>query len=202
MGEKKEENSEKEEKEKEQKESSLAFLGSLCEQRLQTVVQTCTPIWLVRRWIKNASCEIDAEDALHVFAIEDRRMRMLIEELIRDRIGDERLSELQDSADALRLAKKQRLSKALGWFTSPNGIIWHVSPSGTVRGLNQDGSRIRDRIEVPKEDGKGIQLGPFILDEEKTCACLHWTHKDESQRVMVWSKDQTLQTRMQLGLSW
>lgn len=178
--------------------TGMERLGELCDQPLNVVVQTSTPIWLIRRWIKTSKQELEPADAFQVFSILDRRMRSLVEELVRDRVGDERFSALQDSSEAICLEKKTRLTKVLGWFASQNGILWHISSSGRVRGLNKDGSRIRDRVQV--EDGE-LRIGPFALDETRTCACLHWVRKEDTQQSMTWtwSKDQSLQTRMQFG---
>lgn len=172
-------------------------LGTLCEQPLRTVVQTRTPLRMVRRWMRGASAAIEAEDILQVLGIEDLGVRMSVEEMLRRRVGDGRFEGLRDGADQLRLARKRRLSKALGFFSSHHGVVWHVLPSGAVRGLHSDGTKIRDRLEVTPEDA--IKIGVFLLDETRHCSCIHWLHQDDSERAWVWAQDTTLATRIRLG---
>lgn len=175
-------------------------LGPLCEQDLRTVVQTSTPIALVKRWMKTAKAsvaDLGVQDMFMVRDIEDLRARMLVEELVRKKMGNAKFEELIGEVEKLRLAKQQRLTKALGFFSSANGIVWHVHGNGAVQGLHQDGNRIRDRVEISSDDK--ISIGPFALDESKTCSCIHWLRKDDPSKAWVWSRDLTLRSRIRLG---
>lgn len=174
-------------------------LGLLLEQPLRTVVQTTTPVAMVKRWARGSTHDVAVEDVLQVQEIEDPRVRMLVEEFAREKVGEERFERLLDEAHTRSEARKLRLTKALGHFTTQNGCVWHITTSGAVRGLHPDGSRIRDKVEVSAENG--VQIGPFRLDEARTCSCIHWMRKDDptGQQSWVWQQDQTLQTHVRLG---
>eukprot|EP00929_Paragymnodinium_shiwhaense_P108054 TRINITY_DN74388_c0_g1_i1.p1 TRINITY_DN74388_c0_g1~~TRINITY_DN74388_c0_g1_i1.p1 ORF type:complete len:969 (-),score=164.79 TRINITY_DN74388_c0_g1_i1:153-3011(-) len=180
--------------------NSAERLGEFGEQRLRTIVQTCTPLWLLRRWMKAVQHDIDGEDAYQVFAIEDRRVRAVVQELMRERVGDERFAKLQDECESKRSQKKARLKKALGYFATGNGVVWHVGPNGQVRGLHADGSRVRDNVDISADNR--LRIGPFALDEKKTCSCIHWDRVDDPTKSWTWSRDETLQTRIRLGSRW
>merc|ERR1719471_249211 len=107
---------------------------------------------MMKRWFKIDSPQVCAQDIRQLREIDDSRMRTLLEELTRDKLGDVTYDKLLDEAEALEAAKRTRLSKALGLFCTQNGIIWRVMPSGSVHGLHTDGSRLRDRIEVTEDD--------------------------------------------------
>eukprot|EP00930_Biecheleria_cincta_P022165 TRINITY_DN16224_c0_g1_i3.p1 TRINITY_DN16224_c0_g1~~TRINITY_DN16224_c0_g1_i3.p1 ORF type:complete len:995 (+),score=195.26 TRINITY_DN16224_c0_g1_i3:104-3088(+) len=171
-------------------------LGGLTEQSLKILVKAQTPVILLRRWMKQAPTPLTAEDILEVREMDNQRARMLLEDLALRRLGDERFAELLDRAEALTDKFKTRIKKARGYFQSQNGIIWYVTPDGEVRGVNPDGGRIRDRVQVTPEDT--LQLGPFRLDEDKTCSCIHWLRKDDAEKSWTWSRDQTLRTRVRL----
>mmetsp|Transcript_81797 Transcript_81797/g.210697 ORF Transcript_81797/g.210697 Transcript_81797/m.210697 type:complete len:972 (-) Transcript_81797:148-3063(-) len=175
-------------------------LGPLCDQNLHSVVQTMTPIYLVKRWMRRSAKaeDLGVQDMLQVREMDDIRARMLIEELIRKRVGDETYEALINQVQELKDAKTKRLTKALGYFSSQNGIVWHVTPAGAVRGLHQDGSRIRDRVEV-SADNQRLSIGPFSLDESRTCSCIHWLRKEDPTKGWVWSRDLSLSTRVRLG---
>mmetsp|Transcript_884 Transcript_884/g.1021 ORF Transcript_884/g.1021 Transcript_884/m.1021 type:complete len:125 (+) Transcript_884:3-377(+) len=123
----------------------------------------------------------------------------MMEEMVRDKIGDEAFDVLLDGAQALAQKQRQRLGRALGFFSSQNGIIWHVSPQGYVHGLYSDGSRLRDRVELTDDDK--LQIGPFRLDETRTCSCIHWLRVDDPTKSWVWARDGTLRSRVRLGLA-
>merc|ERR1711879_807359 len=144
-------------------------------------------LWLVKRWMRGSKCEISAEDVHQLRDIDDPRVRMVIEEEVRKRTGEDQFEKLVDQAIELALSRKQRLSKALGFFSSQNGMVWHVTPKGGVRGLHPDGSKIRDRVEVGADDR--IHIGPFHLDESRTCSCIHWHRNDDPSKSWVWAKD-------------
>merc|ERR1711920_443460 len=97
----------------------------------------------------------------------------------------------------LAAAKQTRILKARGIFSTQNGIKWRVSPNGVVQGLLPDGNKIRDRINVTEDDE--IHIGPFRLGEAKTCSCIHWLRRDDPEKSLVWSRDQSLQTKVRLG---
>eukprot|EP00927_Polykrikos_kofoidii_P077093 TRINITY_DN74080_c0_g1_i1.p1 TRINITY_DN74080_c0_g1~~TRINITY_DN74080_c0_g1_i1.p1 ORF type:complete len:976 (-),score=178.05 TRINITY_DN74080_c0_g1_i1:254-3181(-) len=179
----------------------LVCLGELAEQKLQTVIECCgpVPLWLVRQWLRQSKGEIDAKDFQQVMAIGDPKMRSSILIWIRSRCGDERYSQLQDEAEEIRQKSKARLSKALGYFRSQNGIIWRIAPSGMVRGIRPDGAGISDNIDV-SDDGE-IRLGHYVLDKSKACACLHWNRKGDSPREWIWRPDRSLNTRVRLNLA-
>lgn len=179
--------------------------GSLMEQHLRTVVQTPTPVSMVRRWMKGTSREIELEDVLQVQDMSESRVRTKIEELARDKLGDESFNSLLDQAQARRDATRRRLGRALGVFCSQNGCLWRITPAGQVRGVHPDGSRIRDKIEAgPSKEHDNqdvVRIGPFRLDEKRTCSCLHWLKADDptGEKAWVWRKDDSLRTRVQLG---
>merc|ERR1719424_98570 len=106
-------------------------------------------------------------------------VRMTIEGLLRQRLGDARYEALLDETEAKAAKARERILKARGHFQSQNGIAWHVTPSGMVKGLHPDGSKIRDRVQTSEKDE--IRIGPFILDETKTCSCIHWIHEEDSE---------------------
>jgi len=176
---------------------SVKQLSGLLELPLRTIVQTRLPLLLLRRWIKRTTAEITVEDVSQIADIEETRIRMTIEELIRKRIGDTRYEELLDKTAAEAVGKKERISKARGYFNSQNGIVWHVNPQGTVRGMHPDGSKIRDRIFCSPENE--IRLGPFALDETRTCSCIHWIRKDDPEKAWAWGRDNTVDTRVRMG---
>merc|ERR1719310_470695 len=140
--------------------------------------------------MRTAKLDIDLEDASQVFSIEDRRVRLAVTELMRDRIGDAKFAKLQGACDEQKQQKKDRLKKALGFFNTGNGSIWHVGPSGAVRGVHADGSRVRDRVEITKQNK--LRIGPFVLDEQKTCSCIHWDRVDDPSKSWTWSRDHSL----------
>merc|ERR1712183_1093236 len=108
--------------------------------------------------------------------------------------SDNHFDELFEEATELAFKRKTRFNKALGFFSTQNNIVWHVTSSGGVRGLHPDGSRIRDRIEVG--DDEKIHIGPFHLDETRTCSCIHWHRTDDPSKSWVWAKDNSLRTRV------
>merc|ERR1711904_437377 len=123
---------------------------------------------------------------------------MTIEDLVRGKIGDERYEALLDETDAVIKKKASRITKARGYFQSGNGIHWHVNPQGNVRGLHPDGSKIRDKVYEKENE---LRLGPFFLDEGKTCSCIHWLRKEDPEKQWVWASDRTVNTRIKMG-SW
>jgi len=171
----------------------------LADQRLQVLVQTRTPLSLVRQWLRSCTGGVTAEDVQQVREVEDLRVRLVLQEVVREQLGDAGFEALYAEATAIAERRKQRLSKALGRFSSPNGIVWHVSPAGAVHGLHQDGSRLRDKVEVTPDDK--LQIGPFVLDETRTCSCIHWHRTDDHSKSWVWSQDKSLSTRVRLGLA-
>jgi hypothetical protein len=171
-------------------------LGGLTEQSLRVLVKAQTPVILLRRWMKQAPMELTAEDILEVREMDNQRARMLLEDLALRRLGDELFAELLDGAEALTNKFKTRIKKARGYFQSQNGIVWYVTPEGEVRGVNPDGGRIRDRVQVTPEDT--LQLGPFRLDETKTGNCIHWLRKDDVEKSWTWSRDHSLRSRVRL----
>jgi len=180
-------------------------LGALLDQSLRVVVQTTTPVNMVKRWMKGTSHEIGFEDLVQVQEIAESRVRMRVEELARDKLGDETFNKYLDEAQAQQASKRARLGKALGIFQSANACLWQITPAGQVRGLHPDGSRIRDKIETgPSEPWKSedcVRIGPFKLDERRTCSCIHWMRQEDptGDKAWVWQKDNSLQTRVQLG---
>mmetsp|Transcript_90051 Transcript_90051/g.158796 ORF Transcript_90051/g.158796 Transcript_90051/m.158796 type:complete len:1006 (-) Transcript_90051:48-3065(-) len=182
----------------------LEPLGSLCDLPFHVLVQVRPPLLLIRRWMKQSSAaqrgDISAEDILQVQNIEEPRIRTHIEEMLRNRTGDAPYEALMDEADALKEKRRKRILKARGFFASQNGIIWHVNPTGNVRGLWPDGQRIRDKVHVTEDDH--IMIGPFSLDETRTCSCIHWMRKENSEQAWVWARDRSLKSRVRLGPSW
>lgn len=191
----KEENEESED----QEDVPAICLGTLAEQRLQVLVQTRTPLSLVKRWTRSCAGGVTAEDVQQVREVEDLRVRLVLQEMVREQLGDAGFEALYAEASARAERRKQRLSKALGRFASPNGIVWHVSPAGAVHGLHQDGSRLRDKVEITPDDK--LQIGPFVLDETRTCSCIHWLRTDDHSKSWDWSQDKSLNTRVRLGLA-
>lgn len=177
----------------------LVRLGRLMEQPLRTILQPHTPFRLIRRWARRSDATVGEQDMVGVLNIEDANMRSSIEELLRMRLGDASFETLRGNAEELLVARKKRMAKVLGVFSTPNGITWHVSLSGAVRGLKQDGTKVRDTIAVLDD---AIRLGPFRLDETKTCSCIHWLRVDDPEKQWVWSRDQALRSRMRMGISW
>eukprot|EP00439_Symbiodinium_sp_Y106_P026835 s7454_g3.t1 len=144
-------------------------------------------------------------------------------DLLYRRLGAEKFSKLLDEADVLTKKFQTRIQKARGFFQTANGIIWHVTPDGEVKGLHADGSRIRDRVRVAPDDT--LQIGPFRLDETRGCHCIHWLRKesfvsarhrrlvmvvqdnfpdvniwkDDPDKSWNWSRDNTLRTRVRLA---
>lgn len=189
----------KSENEESEEDTPAICLGTLAEQRLRVLVQTRTPLSLVRRWMRSCTGGVTAEDVQQVREVEDLRVRLVLQEMVRETLGDAGFETLCAEAAAIAEQRKQRLSKALGRFASPNGIVWNVSSAGAVHGLHQDGSRLRDKVEVTPDDK--LQIGPFVLDETRTCSCIHWHHIDDHSKSWVWSQDKSLSTRVRLGLA-
>eukprot|EP00933_Yihiella_yeosuensis_P025838 TRINITY_DN20033_c0_g1_i1.p1 TRINITY_DN20033_c0_g1~~TRINITY_DN20033_c0_g1_i1.p1 ORF type:complete len:975 (+),score=241.32 TRINITY_DN20033_c0_g1_i1:85-3009(+) len=175
----------------------LKSLGGLYEQPLSHLVKSYAPIVIVRRWMKKTEMEITPEDLLQVRNMDNSRARIYIEDLICRHLGEEKFEKLLDGAEALIAKFATRIEKARGYFSTANGIIWHVSPDGTVRGLNEEGGRISDKVQVT-DDNKNMFLGPFVLDETKTCPCIHWLRKDDPDKSWTWARDNSLQTRVRL----
>jgi len=173
------------------------LLGGLAEVRLGALVQTVTPTRLVRRWLRIGVHEVDADDLRRLREIEEPRVRSMVEEMVRGRLGDERFGAVLDQALEERRLRERRILQARGFFSTPNGIVWRVAPSGVASGLAPDGSKLRDKVKVSEDDK--IELGPFRLDESKTCSCIHWHRKDDPAKGWVWAKDNTLQTRLRIG---
>lgn len=172
-------------------------LASFLELPLRTVVQTRLPLILLKRWVQKSKGEITAEDITQISEIDETRIRMTIEELVRGRIGDKRFETLLDETEVVASKSQERILKARGFFASQNGILWHVNPQGAVRGMHPDGSKIRDRVVVSKENE--IRIGPFALDETRNCSCIHWHRKDDPERAWVWSRDDSVNTRLRMG---
>lgn len=176
--------------------SAPTSLGGLAQQTLATLVESGTPPIFIRRWLRNYCSGVTAADMYLVREIEDLRTRLVTEDLIRRQVGEERFEQLIVDAEELRKHKRERLKKAIGLFATPNGIAWHVLPNGTVRGQHDDGNKIKDRLQVSPE---GIHLGPFRLDETRSCACIHWVQKADPEKVWNWSPDRSLRTKMRLA---
>eukprot|EP00434_Breviolum_minutum_P036653 symbB.v1.2.032484.t1/scaffold3904.1/size48501/6 len=119
------------------------------------------------------------------------------QDLLYRRLGADKFSKLLDEAEVITKKFQDRIKKARGFFQTANGIIWHVTPEGEVKGLHADGSKIRDRIQVT--DDNTLQIGPFRLDEERSCSCIHWMRKDDPEKAWNWSRDNSLRTRVRLG---
>jgi len=175
----------------------VEFLGDLFEQRLETLVETRTPLHLLRKWGQQSKVEITPDDLVLVSNLDEVRARVLIHHIIRNRVGDKGLNELMDAAEGLKAQKRARFAKALGRFATQNGMIWHISNDGIVRGIQPDGGIIRDRLSVTKDDK--LQIGPFTLDESRTCSCIHWLRQDDPSKSWVWAQDESLSTRIRLG---
>ncbi|CAJ1398587.1 unnamed protein product [Effrenium voratum] len=118
-------------------------------------------------------------------------------DLLYRRLGADRFLQLLDEAEVLTKKFQDRIRKARGFFHTANGIIWHVTPDGEVRGLHENGSKIRDRVQVTPDDK--LQIGPFCLDETRTCSCIHWLRKDDPTKSWNWSRDNSLRTRVRLA---
>jgi len=184
-------------------------LGAFLDQPLRNVVQTTTPVVMVKRWTRNSpqADNLELQDLLQVQDIGESRVRMLVEELLRERVGEETFNRFLDEAAAMRASKRERIKQTLGIFCSQNGCLWTVTPAGQVRGLHPDGSRIRDKIELgPSEAWKSedcVRIGPFKLDEGRTCSCLHWLRQEDpsGDKAWVWQRDMSLHTKVQLGTS-
>lgn len=180
---------------------SWKSLGNLYEQPLHTALQTNLSLRHLQLWVKKSKQSIGVEDVQQFAEIDNPRVRMALEEMIRRRIGDARYEALIDEAAEKTKQLQQRIAKARGIFISQNGILWHVGPSGQVRGLHPDGQRLGDRVSV-SADNK-VVFGPFRLDETRHCSCIHWIHRDDPEKQWVWSRDKTLNTRLRLGrASW
>mmetsp|Transcript_50328 Transcript_50328/g.79887 ORF Transcript_50328/g.79887 Transcript_50328/m.79887 type:complete len:394 (-) Transcript_50328:295-1476(-) len=182
-------------------EPSIKQLGGLLDQPLGSIVRTRIPLHLLKRWMKKSTKEVTLEDMEAVVRIEESRIRSLLDELLRRRLGDERMDTLLIQTEVKIRKNKQRIMKARGFFCSAVGsqsrILWHVNPSGQVRGMHPDGSKIRDKVTVSAENE--IQIGPFTLDEKRTCSCIHWIRKDDPKTQWVWSRDRTLHARMRMN---
>mmetsp|Transcript_806 Transcript_806/g.1754 ORF Transcript_806/g.1754 Transcript_806/m.1754 type:complete len:982 (-) Transcript_806:56-3001(-) len=176
----------------------LECMGSIYEQKLSTLLTTPTPLLFVKRWARRSKVPVTAQDVQKIRDAEDSRMRMMIEEMLRERLGDGPYEELLDKAEELREARYKRLTKALGVFTSQNGVTWYVTTQGAVRGVAKDGSKIKDKTELTEEE---IRLGPFRLDETRTCSCIHWIMKDDPQKSWAWSRDDSLKARLTIASS-
>lgn len=175
----------------------LIRLGPYYEQQLQTVLKPSPPLILVRRWMRRSEhVKVDENDVISVTGIGDGNARAVVEGLLRKKIGDATFEALRDKADAQKEEKKKRLSKAIGIYSSANGQVWQITAAGHVRGNNRDGTRIRDMVKVV--DGR-LRIGPFYLDETKTCSCIHWVREDDPSKTWTWFRDLTLGTRMRLG---
>jgi len=154
-------------------------LGPFFEMRMRDLVKGHAPICLLKRWIRRTTKDVTAEDLLY------------------RRLGADKFSKLLDEAEVITKKFQDRIKKARGFFQTANGIIWHVTPEGEVKGLHADGSKIRDRIQVT--DDNTLQIGPFRLDEERSCSCIHWMRKDDPEKAWNWSRDNSLRTRVRLG---
>lgn len=172
-------------------------LAGLTNLSLCDLVKAHAPVVLLKRWIRHATKEVTAEDMLQVREIDVARARFLAEDLLYRRLGADKFSKLLDEADVLTKKFQTRIQKARGFFQTANGIIWHVTPDGEVKGLHADGSRIRDRVRVAPDDT--LQIGPFRLDETRGCHCIHWLRKDDPDKSWNWSRDNTLRTRVRLA---
>mmetsp|Transcript_46679 Transcript_46679/g.108787 ORF Transcript_46679/g.108787 Transcript_46679/m.108787 type:complete len:973 (+) Transcript_46679:105-3023(+) len=179
--------------------SRIEKMGPLFDQKLSILLTTPTPVLLVRRWVRRSKVDVTAEDVQLVRDCEDPRIRMLIEESLRERLGDNTYDALLDKAQELTSTRRKRISKAAGYFTGGNGVTYHVSSQGAVRGVDKSGKMSKERVGVSKEDE--IRLGPFRLDETRTCACIHWIFKDDAEKQWAWGRDDSLQARLRLGPS-
>jgi len=175
-------------------------MGAFLDQKLSAVVQTPTPITLVKRWMRCSKQEITLEDVLKVREIDSDRVRLCVEEMSRERMGEEKFQAMLTEVFEFIENRKNRLTKARGYFNTQNGCLWHVRPNGKVRGLHPDGSRIRDQVEVTN-GGKFLDLGPFRLDESRSCSCIHWMRRDDpsGQKQWVWQQDLSLDCRVKIG---
>jgi len=172
------------------------YLGGLLEQPLQNLVKGHTPVILLRKWMRHATRELTADDIITVREMDNIRVRLLMEDLAFRRLGHEKFQEMLDIAQEKAAKFQKRIAKARGFFQSGNGILWFVTPDGSVKGLHQDGSRIRDNVQVTPEDC--ISLGPFLLDEKRPCSCIHWNRKDDPEKSWTWTRDNSLRTRIRL----
>ena len=172
-------------------------LGPFFEMRMRDLVKGHAPICLLKRWIRRTTKDVTAEDLLQVREMDNARARFLVEDLLYRRLGADKFSKLLDEAEVITKKFQDRIKKARGFFQTANGIIWHVTPEGEVKGLHADGSKIRDRIQVT--DDNTLQIGPFRLDEERSCSCIHWMRKDDPEKAWNWSRDNSLRTRVRLG---
>jgi len=171
-------------------------LGPLLEQSLRHLVKAHTPPILMRKWMRHSKRELDVDDIITVQEMDVVRVRLLMEDLAFRRVGNDAFQKLLDQAEEKRAEFKTRISKARGFFHSGNGILWHVTPDGSVKGLHMDGSRIRDNVQVTPDNR--ISLGPFLLDETRKCSCIHWNRKDDPEKSWTWTRDSSLRTRVRL----
>ncbi|CAJ1451350.1 unnamed protein product [Effrenium voratum] len=172
-------------------------LGNLRDICLKDLVKASTPVALLKRWIRHTTKDVTAEDFLKVREMDNSRARFIMEDLLYRRLGADRFLQLLDEAEVLTKKFQDRIRKARGFFHTANGIIWHVTPDGEVRGLHENGSKIRDRVQVTPDDK--LQIGPFCLDETRTCSCIHWLRKDDPTKSWNWSRDNSLRTRVRLA---
>jgi len=169
-------------------------LGPLMEQELCWVVQTATPVSMVNRWMRNRTKPLTVDDIEAVRGIDNDSVRWKVEEAARKKIGNEAFEKLMDQAFAKHAWRRRRLRKAMGHFQTQNGCIWHVSSGARLRGVAADGSRISDKLVVTDEV---VQIGPWTLDEERPCSCIHWMQKEEKQ--WVWQQDKSMESRLKLA---
>lgn len=172
-------------------------LGDFFEMRMRDLVKGHAPVCLLKRWIRRTTKDVTAEDLLQVREMDNARARFLIEDLLFRRLGGDGFSKLLDEAEVITKKFQARIKKARGFFQTSNGIIWYVNPEGEVKGLTSDGNKIRDRIQVTDDDA--LQIGPFRLDEDRPCSCIHWIRKDDPEKTWNWSRDNTLRSRVRLG---
>mmetsp|Transcript_1869 Transcript_1869/g.4293 ORF Transcript_1869/g.4293 Transcript_1869/m.4293 type:complete len:990 (+) Transcript_1869:216-3185(+) len=179
--------------------SIVEELGGLMEQPLKTVVTTATPVWMVKKWLKKSEKPVSVDDIVALRDLDNERIRTMCEELVRQYRGEEDYAKLMTELATRSEKKKQRIAKALGYFNTANNCIWKVNSAGKVMGLQPDGNKISDNIEIVN-DGKNLTLGgTFVLDESKGCPCIHWVRKDDPEKQWVWQLDRTLETRVRLG---
>lgn len=178
-------------------EGKVEQLGPLLEQTLHMVISTVTPVWMLKRWMRNTAHEIMVDDLLAIRDMDNERIRVMIEELVRQHLGEDKYGELIAQTFERMNQRRERLTKCLGYYETGNNCIWHVTPAGRVTGLHPDGSRIQDKVNVSKE---ALKIGPtFTLDETKTCACLHWIRTDNPQATWNWNPDHSLESRVRIG---
>jgi len=169
-------------------------MGALAEQEFQTVVKTVTPIYHVQRWMKRAPARLQAEDVLSMSSMESFRLRSAIEQMAREREGEAKWESLLDESEELEAKRRKRLAAVAGIWMSPNGVVWHVSPLGGLRGRDPRGENFRDRVEIVEDE---LRIGPFTL-VQRPDPNLHWVHKEQG-REMTWRRDRSLSTRLSFG---